>query len=188
MKDGRTHLAHKAEHAVDLDTGALVAVTLQDAEQGDTTTIVETLITAAEQVEATAAPAASRRSSRTRGTTATRRWWISPRWACGRTVAEPDAADATGLERRTRSAGLRESAPDPGRARQRLMRRRGELAERSFAHLYDTGGMRRTHLRGHDNIRKRLLIHGGGFNLGLVMRHLSGMGRRGVPGRPRDAA
>ena len=41
MKDGRTHLAHKAEHAVDLDTGAIVAVTLQGADQGDTTTIVE---------------------------------------------------------------------------------------------------------------------------------------------------
>ena len=52
MKDGRTHLAHKAEHAVDLETGAVVGVTVQDAEAGDTTTMVETLITAAEQVEA----------------------------------------------------------------------------------------------------------------------------------------
>ena len=51
MKDGRTHLAHKAEHAVDLETGALVAVTLQDADQGDTTTIIETVIAAAEQIE-----------------------------------------------------------------------------------------------------------------------------------------
>jgi hypothetical protein len=48
------------------------------------------------------------------------------------------------------------------------MRQRGERIERSFAHLYDTGGMRRTHLRGHPNILKRLLIHAGGFNLGLV--------------------
>ena len=52
MKDGRTHLAHKAEHAVDLETGAIVGVTVQDADDGDTTTLVETLITAAEQVEA----------------------------------------------------------------------------------------------------------------------------------------
>src|SRR5882762_5756461 len=51
MKDGRTHLAHKAEHAVDLETGAMVAVTLQDADQGDTTTIIETAIAAAEQIE-----------------------------------------------------------------------------------------------------------------------------------------
>ncbi len=51
MKDGRTHLAHKAEHAVDLETGAIVAVTLQGADQGDTTTVVETAIAAAKQVE-----------------------------------------------------------------------------------------------------------------------------------------
>src|ERR1700684_2342632 len=51
MKDGRTHLAYNAEHAVDLETGALVAVTLQDADQGDTTTIIETVIAAAEQIE-----------------------------------------------------------------------------------------------------------------------------------------
>ena len=52
MKDGRTHLAHKAEHAIDLDSGALVAVTLHDADQGDTTTLAETAVAAAEQVEA----------------------------------------------------------------------------------------------------------------------------------------
>ena len=55
MKDGRTHLAHTAEHAVDLETGAIVGVTVQDADEGDTTTMVETLITAAEQVEAVGA-------------------------------------------------------------------------------------------------------------------------------------
>ena len=64
------------------------------------------------------------------------------------------------------------------------MRQRGERIERSFAHLYDTGGMRRTHLRGHTNILKRLLVHAGGFNLGLVMRHLIGVGTpRGLQGR-----
>ena len=51
MKDGLTHLAHKAEHAVDMETGAIVAVTLQGADVGDTTTIIETAIAAAEQVE-----------------------------------------------------------------------------------------------------------------------------------------
>ena len=55
MKDGRTHLAHKAEHAVDMDTGAIVGVTVQGADQGDTTTITETLTTTAEQLEAVAA-------------------------------------------------------------------------------------------------------------------------------------
>ncbi len=55
MKDGRTHLAHKAEHAVDLENGAIVAVTLQEADQGDTTTIQTTLPEAIEQLEAVVA-------------------------------------------------------------------------------------------------------------------------------------
>ena len=64
------------------------------------------------------------------------------------------------------------------------MRRRGELIERSFAPLYDTGGMRRTHLRGHSNILKRLLIHAGAFNLGLLMRAILGVGTpRGLQDR-----
>ena len=57
MKDGRTHLAHKAEHAVDLDTGALLAVTVQGADIGDTTSLIETAIMAAEQIEAASAAA-----------------------------------------------------------------------------------------------------------------------------------
>jgi transposase len=51
MKDGQTHLAHKAQHAVDMETGAVLAVTLQDANAGDTTTIQQTLIAVAEQLE-----------------------------------------------------------------------------------------------------------------------------------------
>ena len=66
----------------------------------------------------------------------------------------------------------------------RLMRRRGEYVERSFAHVYDTGGLRRTHLRGHQNILKRLLVHAGAFNLGLLMRKAFGWGTpRGLQGR-----
>jgi transposase len=66
----------------------------------------------------------------------------------------------------------------------RLLRLRGERLERPFAHLYETGGMRRVHLRGHTNIRKRVLIHAGGFNLGLLMRTLIGVGTpRGLQGR-----
>ena len=165
MKDGRTHLAHKAEHAVDLETGAIVAVTLQGADTGDTTTIVETAIAAAEQIEDAQADldAVGIRSY----------------------VAEPDRG------RRAWSKAPEVQAPVYGNRRRmrgqrgrRLMRQRGERIERSFAHLYDTGGMRRTHLRGHENILKRLLIHAGGFNLGLVMRHLIGIGTpRGLQGR-----
>ena len=71
-----------------------------------------------------------------------------------------------------------------GERGKRLLRQRGELVERCFAHMYETGAMRRTHLRFHDNIIKRLLIHAGAFNLSLIMRKLSGRGTpRGLQGR-----
>ena len=80
MKDGRTHLAHKAEHGVDMDTGAIVSVTVQDASDGDTATLPETLIMAAEQVEAVLPEGAgSKRWWPTRAITATRCWWGSAR-------------------------------------------------------------------------------------------------------------
>jgi hypothetical protein len=66
----------------------------------------------------------------------------------------------------------------------RLLRRRGELLERPCAHLYETGGLRRTHVRGHTNVLKRLLIHASAFNLGLWMRKLFGIGTpRALQGR-----
>jgi transposase len=69
-----------------------------------------------------------------------------------------------------------------------LLRRRGELLERSFTHAYETGGLRRVHLRGRENILKRVLIHMGGFNLSLVMRQLLGKGTpRGLQGTSADA-
>ena len=59
----------------------------------------------------------------------------------------------------------------------RLRRSRSELVERSMAHMYETGGMRTLGLRGSDNILKRLLVHAGGFNLALVMRKMTGIGK-----------
>ena len=71
-----------------------------------------------------------------------------------------------------------------GKRGERLQRLRGERVERSFAHMYETGRMRRTHLRGHSNILKRLLIHAGAFNLGRLLRHLVGFGTpRSLQGR-----
>jgi transposase len=181
MKDGRTHLAHKAEHAVDLETGAMVAVTLQGADAGDTTTIIETAIAAAEQIEDAQAdvtkPQMLDEIIADKGYHSNQTMVDLDAVGLRSYIAEPDrgrrdwsqvpAAQAPVYGNRRRIRGLR------GR---RLMRRRGELIERSFAHLYDTGGMRRTHLRGHTNILKRLLIHAGGFNLGLLLRALLGAG------------
>ena len=71
-----------------------------------------------------------------------------------------------------------------GHRGQRLLRQRGERVERPNAHLYETGGMRRVHLRGHPNILKRLLVQVCGVNLGLLMRHLTGVGTpRSLQGR-----
>lgn len=190
MKDGRTHLAHKAEHAVDLETGAIVAVTLQGADQGDTTTLADTATAAAEQIEAAQAdvkaPQALEEIIADKGYHSNQTMVDLDAVGLRSYVAEPDRgrrdwskepeAQAPVYANRRRTRGSR------GR---RLMRQRGERIERSFAHLYDTGGMRRTHLRGHANILKRLLIHAGAFNLGLVMRHLIGIGTpRGLQDRP----
>ena len=192
MKDGRTHLAHKAEHAVDLETGAIVAVTLQGADQGDTTTIVETTRAAAEQLDDAQADVEEPQhleeiiadkgyhSNQTMVDldTGDIRSYIAEPARGRRDWSKAPEAQAPVYANRRRIRGPR------GR---RLMRCRGERIERSFAHVYDTGGMRRTHLRGHTNILKRLLIHAGGFNLGLIMRQVIGLGTpRGLQGRLGD--
>lgn len=192
MKDGRTHLAHKAEQAVDMTTGAIVAVTIQGADQGDTSTLIKTLAQAEAQIE---------RLHRKTG-------------ACDpglQEVVADKGYHSTPILQHLEGAGLRGyiSEPDRGRRKwrddvigreavyanrrrnrgkrgQRLHRDRGERAERPFAHLYRTGRMRRTHLRGHDNILKRVLLHSGAFNLGLLMRQSLGVGTpRGLQGRLR---
>jgi transposase len=189
MKDGRTHLAHKAEHAVDLDSGALVAVTLHGADVGDPTKLVETTIAAAEQVEAahatSATPVELTELVADKGYHSNQTMIDLAAVAVRSYIAEPDrgrrhwtkmpAAQSPVYGNRRRVRGARGK---------RLMRRRGEYVERSFAHLYDTGGLRRTHLRGHQNILKRLLVHAGAFNLGLIMRKAFGRGTpRGLQGR-----
>ena len=64
-----------------------------------------------------------------------------------------------------------------GDRNKRLQKLRSELTERSFAHLYETGGMRRVHLQGRKNILKRLLVHGAAFNLSLILRQSMGVGK-----------
>jgi transposase len=186
MKDGRTHLAHKAEHAVDLETGAVVGVTVQDADKGDTTTSIETLIETAEQIE-TVVPDSdgpkelvtdkgyhSNQALVALEAVGVRSYISEPDRGRRNWQDNPEARDAVYRNRR-RIRGVR------GR---RLMRRRGELLERPFAHMYETGAMRRVYLRGHENILKRVLVHAGALNLGLLMRTLFGVGTpRSLQGR-----
>ena len=184
MKDGRTHWAHTAEHAVDLETGAIVGVTVQDADTGDTTTMVETLITAAEQVEAGGAVGIAEVVG-DKGYHSNETMVGFAALGVRSYVSEPDRGrrhwKGTAAARKAVYAKRRRIRGARG---QRLLRQRGELLERPNAHLYETGRLRRVHLRGHPNILKRLLLHVCGFNLGLLMRQLTGVGTpRSLQGR-----
>lgn len=194
MKDGRTHLAHKAEHAVDMETGAVVAVTVQPADRGDTESLDNTLEKAADSLGAIVddpEAAAELSDELMRELVADKgyhsnavliaqaeagiRTYISePNRGRRNWRGKPEAQDAVYANRR-RIRG------DRGKG---LLRSRGEKVERQFAHGFETGGLRRVHLRGHSNIEKRLLVHYAGFNLGLLMRKLLGIGTpRSLQGR-----
>ena len=163
MKDGRTHLAHKAEHAV-VETGA-VSVTVQGADRGDTQTMVKTL------EGGTSAHPDKGYQQQAR---------MVDLDAVGLLCERTEAREAT-LARRPAAAGVSNASGERG---QRLLRQRGERLERPCAHLYGSGGMRRLHVRGHENVLKRLLIQVSAFNLGMLMRQSLGVGTpRGLQGR-----
>jgi len=199
LKDGRTHLAYKAEHAVDLKTGAVVAVTVASGAAGDTKTIQETLPQAGEhiaevarvtnnaevgeRVQADGARGVADKGYHSNDTlqalaeSEVRTYISEPDRGRRRWDGKPEAQQAVYGNRRRIG----------GEHGKELLRQRGELLERSFAHTYETGGMRRVHLRGRANILKRILIHIGGFNLSLVMRALLGKGTpRGYQGFSAD--
>src|ERR687885_540082 len=187
MKDGTTRLAYKPEHAVDLDTGAIVAAEIHSADEGDTTTLSGTLevaeanLTAVGKAPTPDAPAEcvtdkgyhSREVLKTLDRSAWKTRIAEPqRPAVSRWHGDDAARSAVYANRtRLRSAIGKEA-----------MRRRAERVERSFAHTLERGGMRRTWLRGRENVHKRYLIHVAGHNLGLLMRLLIGAGT------PREAA
>jgi transposase len=188
MKDGRTHLAHKAEHAVDLETGAVLAVTLQPATAGDTNTLHETLTQCGEHIREVAAETEEQTTEQLnpegpaelvldKGYHSNDSMVLLKDVEVRSYCSEPDRGRRNWIGKEEEKAAVysnrRRIRGERGKS---LLRQRGERVERSFAHMYETGAMRRTHLRGHDNIIKRLLIHAGAFNLGLVMRKLSGCG------------
>lgn len=188
MKDGTTHLAHKAEHAVDLGEnahGAILAVNICDAAAGDTATLTDTLVAATENLRAVSddqrvsdridedfvAEAVLDKGYHSKQTLldlqemSVRGYVSEPDRGRQSWDGQPEARDAVYANRR-RVRGERGK---------RLLRGRGERLERTFAHCYETGGMRRLHLRGRDNVAKRALIHGAAFNLGLMMRAFYGL-------------
>jgi transposase len=194
LKDGRTHLAHKAEHAVDMDSGAVLAVTVQDATLGDPATMKQTMVATVSNVREVHRDGRCRHKLSERALSE----WVADKGyhsnatmemaeACGlRTyVSEPRRGRRQWLERKAAQRGTYANRRRIlGRRGRALMRRRGELLERSFAHTLETGGMRRVYLRGRANILKRYLLHVAGFNLSLIMRRILGVGTpRGLQGR-----
>lgn len=190
MKNGTTRLAHKAEHVIDLDTGAIAQVGLHPADAHDTATLEQSLAAAVERIESVTGEEKEKRQ-----------------------LVTDKGYHKVGLLLALVALGFRTYIPEPkqkgerhwgdkgegaaqvfhqNRARcsrrkgKRLLRKRGELVERPNAHLYETGGMRRLRLRGRSNANKRLLIHAAGANLGLVMRKTHGYGTpRGLAGAAR---
>jgi transposase len=190
MKDGQTHLAHKAEHAIDLETGAIVGVTVQGADEGDTTTIQATLPEAAEQLEAVAAVTDDALTVieevvADKGYHSRRLVHDLDMLDIRTYISEPERGPQSWIDQAAeRDAVYANRRRIRGARGKRLLRQRGELLERPCAHLYETGGLRRAHVRGRENMLKRLLVHASAFNLGLWMRTLFGVGTpRSLQGR-----
>lgn len=196
MKNGRTHLAHKAEHAVDMATGAIVAVTLHGADEGDAATIPETVAEAGERITSVVADTdndevAKHVSAEGPREVVTDKGYHSravvtklTEWGVRTYCSEPNRGRQRWMEQeREQQAVYANRRRVRGERGLRLLCQRGEKLERWNQHLYDRGGMRRVHLRGRENILKRLVVHSGAANLGLLMRKLFGKGTpRGLRG------
>ena len=188
MKDGATHLAYKPEHAVDLDTGVIVAAPIHPADKGDTATLDPTLEEAQKSLSALGlAPTFEEPCELVADKGYHSREGLKGLdggvWKTR--IAEPKPSNGylrwhgDEAARQAVYANRSRLKSEVGRE---AMRKRGEMVERSFAHVLDRGGMRRAWLRGRENIHKRYLIHVAGFNLGILMRALFGYGT------PREAA
>jgi len=192
----RQRLAHKHEHAVDMDTGAIVGISLNGGAEADTNTVEETLEDANDNLEHVKLNADED---------------TVERMPIGIEELTADKGyHSNGVVRVLNEIEIRAYISEPKRSRRRwknkederravylnrarlkrrkgkhLLKHRGERLERAMAHLFNSGGMRRTHLRGHENIRKRLLIHAAAFNLSLIMRAAFGFEKpRCLQGRP----
>lgn len=203
MKDGRTHLAYKNEHAVDLDTGAIVAAEIHLANEGDTTTMWGTLEKAATSLQDVREDAQVQATCQANGVadpqdelhiqaTVQDKGYHSAQTLVNLEeldirgyIAEPDRGrqhwtardpQEQELKRQAQQAVYRNRRRRKGARSKRLHRRRGEYVERTFEHTLDDGGMRRVWLKGRVKIAKRYLIHTAAFNLGLIMRKVTGFG------------
>jgi len=188
MKDGTTHLAYKAEQAaVDLETGAIVAITTHGGATGDGESVRETLPAAgfavAQQIDTPTAQGSYQVYAQGLSEVVTDKGYH-----CGPGLAEMSESVRTYVSvpqqprRNWKGKAEQQAAVYANRRRvegergKRLLRRRGELLERPFAHQYDTGALRRLHVRGRGNVAKRVLLQAVAFNLALILRSITKAG------------
>jgi hypothetical protein len=179
MKDGRTHLAYKAEHAVDLESEFVLAATIHTADQADPATLVDSVLGAQinlvlagrdQEVEEAVADKGYHKSETLVACEKLKvRTYIPERKHKKRKWQDkPESWRKATEANRRRVKGVRSK---------RLQRLRSEYVERSFAHVCETGGGRRSWLRGLEKVTKRYLVQVAAHNLGLLMRKLFGMGK-----------
>ncbi len=181
MKDGRTLLACKAEHAVDLDTQLILAAEVYHGDLSDWQTLADTAMAAQTHVSEAGREEVFEEVVADKGYHAAQQLELVQSLKLRTYIPEPQ---------RQGKSRLSEKSPEVQRAvrgnRQRtkteknseLQRLRSQRAERSFAHVCETGGARRSWLRGIEKVRKRLLATAATTNLGLVMRSSSGSANR----------
>jgi transposase len=189
LKDGRTALAYKAENAVDMETGAIVAVTTHGGAAADTATVEATVIEAGAAVAelVTAEPPEGKYQVHPGGVeeVVADKGYHSNEVAIGlselgvRTyIAEPERGrrnwEGKQAEKEAVYGNRRRVRGERGK---RMQRQRGEKIERNFAHQFDTGGMDRLYVRGIENVHKKLLIQAAACNLALLMRSVYGAGK-----------
>lgn len=181
MKDGTTHLAYKPEHAVDLDTGVIVAVRSHPADQGDTQTLLETLAQAEAMLDLVGrAPTPEAPAEMVADTGYHARDVLKDledsAWRSRICEKEQKAFARWHGDDAARRAVYNNRARLKSTVARQAFKLRAEKVERSFALILDVGGLRRTWLRGVANVEKRYTIQVAAYNLGLVLRHRFGVG------------
>jgi len=178
MKDGRTHLAYKAEHAVDMESDLVVAAEVFHADEGDPSTLLPTVIQAQVNMTLAGSDAEIKDAVADKGyhkaeTLADLESFGLRSYIPEKQTKRRKWTDKPECYQEAYRANRRRVKGNRGKA---LQRKRSELPERSFAHVCETGGARRTWLRGLEKINKRYLIQVAARNLGLILRRLYGVG------------
>ena len=169
MKDGRTHLAYKAEHVVDLKADLVLAAEIRPATDGDTATLVDSVIQACVNLKAAGRETTVEEVVADKGYHAAETLELNEHLGLRTYIPEPERQHQ---RRWTDKPAEFQRAVYNNRRRMRrpkgkqLQRRRSEVCERTFAHLCDSGGTRRSWLRGLANVTKRYLIAAAAHNLG----------------------